>query len=347
MFQLEMLPAAYGDCILITYGAESTPCRILIDAGTTPTWENSLREHLGPGAHLELLVLTHIDADHVGGAIPFLHEGTDISFDDLWFNGWKHLPKDLLSAKQGEIFSTLIVDRSLPWNAAFGGKAVAVTDAPLPVKTLGGGMRLTLLSPTRKRLGRLARQWKKEIERHGLAPGYHRRFRQFLARHPTTSTNVPRLAAMKFRSDTSKPNGSSIALLAEYPDDGVSVLLAGDAHAPVLTHSIGRLLAERGEARLRLDAFKVSHHGSRGNTNAKLLGQLDCPRYLISCNGDVHKLPDNETIGRIIHLGGPDPELIFNYHCERTKAWSDGALKNRFGYRATYGNKGFYQVRLA
>jgi len=347
MFQLEMLPAAYGDCILITYGAESNPWRVLIDAGTNPTWKNSLREHLGPNAHLDLFVLTHIDADHVAGAIPFLQEGTDITIDDVWFNGWKHLPKNLLSAKQGEIFSTLIVQRDLRWNAAFDGKALAITDAPLPVKTLEGGMRLTLLSPTQKKLGLLARQWKKEIERHGLTPGSHRRFRQFLARHPTTSTNVPRLAAMKFRSDTSKPNGSSIALLAEYADDEVSVLLAGDAHAPVLTHSIGRLLAERGEARLRLDAFKVSHHGSRGNTNAKLLDQLDCPRYLISCNGDVHKLPDNETIGRIIHLGGSKPELIFNYHCERTKAWSDKVLKRRYGYSATYGDEGHYQIRLA
>ena len=344
MFQLDLLPAAYGDCIMITYGTDRNPSRILIDAGTTPTWKNALRDHLGASAHLELFVLTHIDADHVAGAIPFLQEGTDVTIGDVWFNGWKHLPKDLLSAKQGEIFSTLIVDRNLPWNAAFGGEAIAITDAELPALTLKGGLHLTVLSPTRKKLGRLARQWKKEIERHGLKPGDHRRYRQFLARQPTQSTNVPQLAAMEFKSDTSKPNGSSIALLAEY--NGTAVLLTGDAHAPVLTHSIGRLLKERGQDRLRLDAFKVSHHGSRGNTNAKLLGQLDCSRYLISCNGDVHNLPDNETIGRIIHMGGPRPELIFNYKCDRTKAWADGTLKQRYGYSASYGRAGHYRLNL-
>jgi hypothetical protein len=289
-------------------------------------------------------VLTHIDADHIAGAIPFLHKGTDIKFRDVWFNGWKHLPKDLLSARQGEIFSTLITDRKLTWNGAFDRGAVEVTADKLPEVRLRGGMRLTVLSPTRKKLGRLARKWKREIVRHGLRPGDHRRYRQFLARHPTLSTNVPKLAAMPFRSDTSAPNGSSIALLAEYKDG--AVLLAGDAYAPVLTHSIGRLLRERGESRLRLDACKVSHHGSRGNTNSKLLDLLDCSRYLISCNGDVHNLPDNETIGRIIHLGGDTPELIFNYDCDRTEAWADESLKERYGYKAVYGDEGYYRLDL-
>lgn len=344
MFRIELLPAAYGDCILVTYGRGRYIYRMLIDAGTEPTWDGFLRARLEPGATIELFVLTHIDADHIAGAIPFLQEGTDVEIRDVWFNGWDHLPKDLLSARQGEVFSTLIRDRPLPWNAKFGGNAVQVSADELPEKKLRGGLRLTLLSPTRKKLGTLARKWKREIERHGLRPGDHRQYRQFLARHPTLSTNVPRLAAMPFRGDTSAPNGSSIAFLAEY--SGKAVLFAGDAHASVLTQSISRLLRERGESRLRLDAFKVSHHGSRGNTNSKLLGMIDCPRYLISCNGAVHNLPDNETIGRIIHFGGASPELIFNYHCKRTKAWDDEQLQSKYGYRADYGNGGHYQLDL-
>jgi hypothetical protein len=149
---------------------------------------------------------------------------------------------------------------------------------------------------------------------------------------------------MPFRGDTSAPNGASIALLAEYQD--MAVLLAGDAHAPVLAHSIRRLLRQRGESRLQLDACKVSHHGSRGNTNSNLLDLLDCPHYLISCNGDVHNLPDNETIGRIIHLGGGTPNLIFNYYCDRTKAWAEKSLQEQYGYQAVYGDDGYYRLDL-
>jgi beta-lactamase superfamily II metal-dependent hydrolase len=345
MFRIELLPAAHGDCIFITYGRGRKKHYILIDAGTTPTWKNELRKHLKPSTTLELFVLTHIDADHVAGAIPFLKEGTDIEIKDVWFNGWKHLPKDVLSAKQGEIFSTLIKDRGLNWNHAFNGKTIAIGDNELPKIALDGGMVLTLLSPTRKKLGSLARKWKKEIIRHGLRPGDHRQYRRFLARHPTTSTNVSKLAELPFKSDTSAPNGSSIAFVAEF--EGRSALFAGDAHASVLARSIKILLKDREEDRLAMDAFKLSHHGSRGNTNAKLLSLIDCPRYLISCNGEVHNLPDNETIGRIIHETKGKTELLFNYDCDRTEAWKKADLKRRYNYSAVYGKKGYLKLDLA
>ena len=213
------------------------------------------------------------------------------------------------------------------------------------MRELEGGLRLTLLSPTPGKLGRLARSWKKEIDRHflGIEAGAPRRPR-FLARNPTTSTDVPALAATRFRSDSSVPNGSSIALLVEYGDS--SILLAGDAHAPVLTRSLAALLRERDLERLKIDALKVSHHGSRGNTNLRLLELLDCERYLISCNGDVHNLPDNEAIGRIIQHGGKRPRLLFNYHCARTRCWDVQALRNRYCYRTKFGTDGFLRIDL-
>lgn len=233
MLRVDMLPAAYGDCIILSYGAR--PMRhVLIDAGTTPIWDKALRPHLAEHGirHLELFVLTHIDADHIAGAIPMLKdEQLPVSIGEVWFNGWQHLPKRFLSVRQGESFSTLITEREIPWNSRFGDKAVCLADDAPPISNeLDGGLRLTLLSPTPAKLGRLARVWKKEIDRHflGREAGRPRR-PAFLGRHPTKSTNVPELAATKFRSDSSVPNGSSIALLAEYGD--ASILLAGDAQA--------------------------------------------------------------------------------------------------------------------
>ncbi|MEW8692698.1 MAG: MBL fold metallo-hydrolase [Candidatus Thiodiazotropha endolucinida] len=345
--RIEMLPAAYGDCILISYG--SNPVRhVLVDAGTTPTWSKSLRPHLEKHniECLELFVLTHIDADHIAGAIPMLEDKTlPMDIREVWFNGWDHLPKRFLSIKQGERFSELIKERAIPWNVRFNGHAVCVPEDTLPTHELEGGLRLTLLSPTPGKLGRLARVWKKEINRHllGLEAGKTRRPR-FLARNPTKSTNVPKLAATKFRSDTSIPNGSSIALLAEY--DNTSVLLAGDAHASILTRSIASILRDRKVERLKIDALKVSHHGSRGNTNIRLLQMLDCKRYLISCNGDVHNLPDNEAIGRIIYHGGNRPHLLFNYRCHRTSFWDNDVLRRRYRFFTRYGKQGLLELKL-
>lgn len=344
-----MLPASYGDCLRLSYGPCSAPHHILIDAGTRNAWTSGIAQRIPGNAHFDLFVLTHIDADHIGGAIALLDDRRDVSFGDVWFNGWKHLPKRLLSAKQGEVFSTLLVDRQLPWNKAFDERAVALSGGELPViTTLPGDLSLTLLSPTTAALERLARVWKRSIQRSGLVPGHHRSYRQFLARSPTTSTDVDMLAETSFRRDASVPNGSSIAFLAEYTEgeERFSVLFAGDAHAHTLCHSIRELLSRRELDRLPLDALKVSHHGSRGNLNQALMQLIDCPRYLISGNGAVHNLPDNEAIARIIKYGGEKPALHFNYESERTEVWRKEQLKERYGYSAAYGDGGHHSIEL-
>ncbi|MEA2684952.1 MAG: hypothetical protein QOE93_147, partial [Actinomycetota bacterium] len=68
MLTVEMLPAGYGDAILVTYGTEAEPHRILIDGGQArsfPAVSARLRSFNGP---IDLLVVTHVDTDHIGGA---------------------------------------------------------------------------------------------------------------------------------------------------------------------------------------------------------------------------------------------------------------------------------------
>jgi hypothetical protein len=285
---------------------------------------------------LELFVLTHIDDDHIGGAIPFLEgEAGGLKIGDVWFNGYKHL-SELLGAVQGERFSTLIDDLQLPWNRWREGKAIVVADS-LPEHELPGGLSLTLLSPTAERLDDLRKRWEKEVDAKGFKPG-ERIDAEDLLGGDDTSTDVDELAARPFKSDKAPPNGSSIALLAEF--EGKSVLFAADAHPPVLERSIQSLLQARRQDRLTLDAFKVSHHASHGNTSPELLELLDCPRYLVSTNGDKFRHPHRETIGRIIKLGGPRPQLFFNYVSDENKVWAAPELQEQYGYSATYPENG-------
>jgi glyoxylase-like metal-dependent hydrolase (beta-lactamase superfamily II) len=38
-------------------------------------------------------VVSHIDADHIGGVIELLEDtALGVSFGDIWFNGYRHLP---------------------------------------------------------------------------------------------------------------------------------------------------------------------------------------------------------------------------------------------------------------
>ena len=154
------------------------------------------------------------------------------------------------------------------------------------------------------------------------------------------------LAAAPARADPSVANGSSIALLAEF--DGRSVLLTGDAHAEVLVESIGALQRQRGRAgeKLRIDALKLSHHGSANATTIPLLEALNCRRYLVSSNGNIFYHPDRESIARVILHGGRQPTLCFNYRSPYNELWDSAVLKRRYGYAARYPGQGAEGLRV-
>jgi beta-lactamase superfamily II metal-dependent hydrolase len=338
---IEMLPAGHGDCLWIEYGEGANRSRLLVDCGTESTYKPlKARVEKVPIAErrLELFILSHIDADHIGGAIPFFKDTSlGLAFDDVWFNAYKHI-SGFLGARQGEIFSTLIEDRKLPWNKWTDGKTIVVDSAVLPTCMLPGGMVLTLLSPTPSTLKKLQSQWSKEIAKLGLTPGKSEDFRQFLSITQTSSEDVDALADSKFSSDTAAPNGSSIAVLAEY--GGKSVILGADAHAPVMVDSIGKLLKKRGLAKLRIDAFKVSHHASQNNLNVELMKLLDCPRYLISSNGSHFNHPDRQAIARCIKYGGENPQILFNFKTKINDVWAKPELQEKYNYTAVFPEKG-------
>ena len=63
-----------------------------------------------------------------------------------------------MSVMQAERVEMLLKARGVRWNAPWNGTA-AVSGAAAPPVVLGGGMHLTLLSPTLEELQPLARQW--------------------------------------------------------------------------------------------------------------------------------------------------------------------------------------------
>ena len=78
MFKIEMLPAGHGDCLWIEYGSKEDPFRILIDGGTTGTYKRLKKrlENLSEeDRKFELLIVTHIDADHIAGILKLFEHG--------------------------------------------------------------------------------------------------------------------------------------------------------------------------------------------------------------------------------------------------------------------------------
>ena len=177
VFRIEMLPALHGDALWIEYGEPDDLHRVLIDGGPVTTYK-SLAERLArvPGNErfFELIVLTHVDGDHVEGLVRlFADKPLPFSVDKVIFNGWRQMERShgLLGALQGEFLSALLVNRaSSAWDPDAAPWVVLKAGA-LPSLELPGGMKLTLLSPDAPRLQAMAKAWKKAVDKAGLKPG--------------------------------------------------------------------------------------------------------------------------------------------------------------------------------
>ena len=68
MFNIHMLPASFGDSMLIEYGPKGKQKYILIDGGPYYQFDEIvtvLKEKVPFMKEIELLVITHVDIDHI------------------------------------------------------------------------------------------------------------------------------------------------------------------------------------------------------------------------------------------------------------------------------------------
>jgi len=303
MFAIDMLPAQRGDALWLTYGEPGALHHVIVDGGPSetiptlvPELERRIRELPGGKTRVELLVMSHVDADHIQGVVSLLSGPDRIGlFRDVWFNGYEHLRPDTLGAVDGEQLTALLDDNRDRWNKAFRGGPVVVPDeGDLPTITLRGGLELTLLSPTLEGLKKLAPRWERECERAGLIAGHGAEVPRSAVRDELLGWNIDVFAEAEYRRDRAEPNGSSIAFIARY--GGKSVLCAADAHSEVLEKSLDRL----GPGPHDFTAVKVSHHGSRANISPAFLDRVRSRNWLMSTNGAKFGHPTPEALARII-----------------------------------------------
>lgn len=304
MFQVEMLPAQRGDCLWITYGKGTARHHVIVDAGPKetiqtlmPVLEERIKEIPGTRNRIELLAMSHVDADHIQGVVSLLSGPSRVPlFRDVWFNAFKHLPAPpTLGAPDGEMLTAILESHPGRWNKAFrGGPAVIPDIGELPTVRLEGGLELTILSPTSKGLENLVDKWEKECKKAGLIPGHGAQVPRSRQRTDILGFNIDLLASLPYRRDRAEANGSSIAFIASF--EGKSLLCAADAHSEVLEASLDRL----GPGPHKFTAVKVSHHGSKANLGPNLLSRITSKNWLISTNGAKFKHPDPEALARIV-----------------------------------------------
>lgn len=334
MFRLRVFPAGDGDCLLLTYGEAPPYHHILVDGGRQAAYavlRPALVEIAEAGEVIELLILTHIDADHIEGLLAMAADPEmPLAPKQVWYNGFDQLTAlEAMGARQADCYSELLANLRWPLNVETGGGAVMIETITRPVDV--AGLTLTLLSPDRAKLAALHQRWAawRTTEAARVAARELKKIDglEAMGRSPMPAVLDVDALAEPTAIDPEPPNGSSIAFIAEW--DGRRVLMGGDAHPDLLARSLAALSAEPVPA----DLFKVPHHGSHGNCTRELVERLDCRRHVISTDGSRHGHPDPQAIARLLKYGPPGrKELHCNYRTARTTPWNDDALQALHNY---------------
>jgi hypothetical protein len=332
MFRVEMLPAGPGDCFWIEYGDEvAQPNTIIIDGGDRgggkvlrARIDRACNERGVNRIDVELMIVTHIDNDHIVGIVELLgvKPKAPAKFADIWFNGRKHMDT-LLGTNQGDALGQLLAKPGTKWNRAFSGKPITFSGVPVE-KELPGGMKVTVLGPTLDRLEALAGSWATLEEYFPPVTDDHESLLGKDDGWPPKYEDLP-------NEDDSKANGSSIVVLLEYK--GKRLLATGDAFATDLSAAIAAVAGADGK--LAIDAFKVPHHGSASNYTDDLYQALRCKNFLVSSNGSRHGHPDNHTILGITEIISR-PTLFFNCTSEYNENWGADPGGVEFKYSTKY-----------
>ncbi len=312
--EIKILPAFNGDCIVLSFIDKTGIKRnILVDGGTPATYPKTLKPMyktlLGD---IDLLVVTHIDDDHIGG-IKKLFEDTDLDkskIKKVWFNSGGLLNhffgEDEDKARAVKVVPSDIVDMSIGQGNNLEAKLDELDDVWVK-KIIKQGDKVdvhdclvSILSPNEKTLKKLNENWETEVNiQVNMSGNVHDDFK----------TDITDLVKRPFNEDKGVPNGSSIAFLIDVHN--IKGLLLGDAFPSVIVQSLKKLGYSKTK-KLKLDFMKVSHHASKGNTSPQLLDMIDCDQYIICTNGQKHGLPDKEAIARIIKAKS-GCSLYFNY----------------------------------
>ena len=359
------LPALNGDCILVEF---QTSHYILIDGGYVDTYENyllpTLKEIESRGGKLDVVVVTHIDGDHISGIIRLL-EDMPIGIGEIWYNGYRHIQSVAvttedketfvhrsickesqseeckpISAKQGCTLSALIARNGIPWNIPWKGNTIM---APMSF-TLGDAI-IHVLSPNNEDIGALESFWKKRLIKDGLLkkahseefwddayefslskdmPGFH-----FHEKKVSKSNDLLKLCEDAYEPDGSASNGSSISFVLE--TKGKRLLFLGDSHSETVAASLRTLYGEE-KAPYIFDAVKLSHHGSYNNNSPELFNLIVSDKWLVSTNGDKYNHPDIPVLAHII-TRGKGMKIYFNYDLPICKELSDGLYHKDFDFK--------------
>ncbi len=362
MLKLHVVQAEYGDCLLLEYGTASNPRYMLIDGGPTTTYERHLQGELqeigASGGNLDLVMLSHVDNDHIIGLLDLLAElrqqrangvAETISIDALWHNAFSQTigsGNDIEARLQavmamagaqamtladmavqgigeGHQLRLAAIALGIPINPGFASGFVRADDALDDIAF--DNLSLHVVGPTQENLDELQNRWLKWLDNHEDA---------LVSGDPFLMANA----------DRSVPNLSSIMVLAEA--EGKTILLTGDGRSDHLLQGLKQAGLLDSKGHMHVDVLKMPHHGSDRNMTKTFFKKVRADTYVISANGRDDN-PDLATLIWMVETAnrqGREIEIVVTNETLSTQKLLEEYDPEVFGYQLVVMEQGAFSI---
>ena len=321
IFSLDVRRARKGDCLILHYGTKAKPGLVLIDGGPAQVYGPQLKPRLeeirkarrlaeGEPLTVDLLMVSHIDDDHINGILELTHELADAKaarrpLPIKVLNFWHNTFDDIIAGNPDELVASI--------KASFG--SASLTGEPdtegldphtaKVMASVGQGLRLrddarALGLRINAEFGR--KLIKASTRRPKDLPGglkltvagpmedellaLQKEHAAFLEKAKKNN------AAVASFTDSSVANLSSIVVLAEA--NGKRMLLTGDARGDKILLGLEKIGLLRPGGKMKVDLLKMPHHGSDRNMEKIFLERVVADHYVFSGDGE-HGNPERKT----------------------------------------------------
>ncbi|HEX8063697.1 MAG TPA: MBL fold metallo-hydrolase [Allosphingosinicella sp.] len=355
-FTLEALPAQHGDCLILHYGSDGEPGTVLIDGGPSGTWRRSLEPRLkalsearGDGFVIDLLMVSHIDDDHIVGIVDFTGAWLQAKEDgrpwpypvsEFWHNSFERISNtDMTKVTASVLASTggtgnledLQPDDESKIDAkdAYAAAKVLLASVAKGSRLRGDIKKLEIDKNTgfdglvRPGVGEVPYKLGSELTLHIAGPLKD----QLDALRNQFAKELPPASPLAAYVDESVPNLSSIVVLAAFK--GKTMLLTGDARGDYVLDGLKQEKLLDAAGRIHVDILKLQHHGSVRNTEDEFYERVTADHYVVSADGRFGN-PDRETFRLLIDARGKDAEYkiwvtypVASLDAARKKEWEE------------------------
>jgi hypothetical protein len=344
IFSLDVRRARKGDCLLLHFGSEEAPGLAMIDGGPKSVYLPHLKPRLleikkarklgSAPLIVDLLMVSHVDDDHIQGILDLTRELITTSGAPLvrvlsfWHNSFDDIigkdPKELTAAVTAQ-FGASSLDGELPDDAT--------VDSDEPEHIIADTLKVLASIEQGHRLRGDAEKlgFPRNPEFDGkliLAAKAPRAVAEGLA-FTVAGPMKPELQALQKKHDAwlkqqEKKPGNPGASLAAYVDESVpnlssvvvlaaldkkSMLLTGDARGDKILEGLELAGALKKGQTLHVDLLKVPHHGSSNNLKTEFFQRVTADHYVFSGNGE-HGNPERESLEMLFTARGQAPFQI-------------------------------------